>query len=250
MRYRSPLALILASTALVCAPSADADVAFDNFGPGSTFTGNGFLVRGPQFPGTWWTHAFPITPALSGQVTTVTVAMHHLEGTTNSYIFELRADAAGSPGPLIAVLGKTAGFISGDVPVQFSANPGTSIVAGTTYWVYARGQSDTNGTWRTSPNLGGLRAFSFDGGASFTVLSLGATGSQGAIRIEVAGSACYANCDGSTVQPVLTANDFQCFINAYAAGASTANCDGSTVQPVLTANDFQCFINKYAAGCS
>ena len=61
---------------------------------------------------------------------------------------------------------------------------------------------------------------------------------------------CYANCDGSTGSPVLTANDFQCFANAYAAGSSTANCDGSTGTPQLTANDFQCFANAYAAGCS
>lgn len=61
---------------------------------------------------------------------------------------------------------------------------------------------------------------------------------------------CYANCDGSTVTPRLTANDFQCFLNNYAAGSPAANCDGSTALPVLTANDFQCFLNKYAAGCS
>jgi hypothetical protein len=60
---------------------------------------------------------------------------------------------------------------------------------------------------------------------------------------------CYANCDASTVPPVLTANDFQCFLNRYAAGDSYANCDGSTVPPTLNANDFQCFLNAYAAGC-
>ena len=63
-------------------------------------------------------------------------------------------------------------------------------------------------------------------------------------------SACYANCDGSTGTPVLTANDFQCFADAYASGSSTANCDGSTGTPTLTANDFQCFANAFAAGCS
>ncbi len=62
--------------------------------------------------------------------------------------------------------------------------------------------------------------------------------------------ACYANCDGSTATPALTANDFQCFINKYAAADPYANCDGSTATPSLTANDFQCFINRYAAGCS
>jgi hypothetical protein len=61
---------------------------------------------------------------------------------------------------------------------------------------------------------------------------------------------CYANCDGSTAIPALTANDFQCFVDQFASGTSYANCDGSTGTPVLTANDFQCFIDSYASGCS
>ncbi len=60
---------------------------------------------------------------------------------------------------------------------------------------------------------------------------------------------CYANCDCSTASPMLTANDFQCFLNAFASGSLMANCDGSTGTPALTANDFQCFINSFAAGC-
>ncbi len=78
-------------------------------------------------------------------------------------------------------------------------------------------------------------------------------GSVGRVWVEadvVGGGPCYANCDGSTSNPVLTANDFQCFLNKYAANESGANCDGSTSNPVLTANDFQCFLNVYAAGCS
>ncbi len=61
---------------------------------------------------------------------------------------------------------------------------------------------------------------------------------------------CYANCDDSTAAPVLTTNDFQCFLNRFAAGLTSANCDGSTAAPVLNANDFQCFLNKFAAGCN
>ena len=64
------------------------------------------------------------------------------------------------------------------------------------------------------------------------------------------GAPCYANCDQSTGCPVLTANDFQCFLNKFAAGHSYANCDGSTGNPVLTSSDYQCFLNRYAAGCS
>ena len=60
---------------------------------------------------------------------------------------------------------------------------------------------------------------------------------------------CYANCDGSSSTPVLNVNDFQCFMNRYAAGDSYANCDGSTIPPVLNVNDFNCFLNRYGAGC-
>jgi len=60
---------------------------------------------------------------------------------------------------------------------------------------------------------------------------------------------CQANCDGSTVAPILNVNDFTCFLNKYAAADPSANCDCSTVEPVLNINDFTCFLNKYAAGC-
>jgi hypothetical protein len=60
---------------------------------------------------------------------------------------------------------------------------------------------------------------------------------------------CYANCDLSAGQPALTANDFSCFLNQFAASDPYANCDGSTGTPTQTANDFLCFINAYAAGC-
>jgi hypothetical protein len=69
---------------------------------------------------------------------------------------------------------------------------------------------------------------------------------------------CYANCDGSTAQPLLNIDDFGCFINMFAAAVtlphaqqvlSYANCDGSTIAPVLNIDDFTCFINQFARGC-
>jgi hypothetical protein len=60
---------------------------------------------------------------------------------------------------------------------------------------------------------------------------------------------CYANCDGSTAQPVLNVNDFTCYLNRFAAGDSSANCDGSSAAPVLNVSDFVCFLNRFAAGC-
>jgi hypothetical protein len=76
--------------------------------------------------------------------------------------------------------------------------------------------------------------------------------------ISAGGGACYANCDGSTVAPILNVDDFTCFINEFAAAQSVptsqqitnyANCDGSTIIPVLNVDDFTCFINQYAQGC-
>jgi len=64
------------------------------------------------------------------------------------------------------------------------------------------------------------------------------------------GSSCYANCDGSSIPPILNVSDFICFQTKYAAGDPYANCDGSTVPPVLNVSDFICYQTKYAAGCS
>jgi uncharacterized delta-60 repeat protein len=69
---------------------------------------------------------------------------------------------------------------------------------------------------------------------------------------------CYANCDGSTSEPLLNIDDFTCFINRYAEATGLphaqqvshyANCDGSTTAPVLNVDDFTCFINRFAQGC-
>jgi hypothetical protein len=60
---------------------------------------------------------------------------------------------------------------------------------------------------------------------------------------------CPANCDESTVAPVLNIDDFTCFINKFALGDPRANCDCSTTEPVLNIDDFTCFINSFALGC-
>ena len=58
---------------------------------------------------------------------------------------------------------------------------------------------------------------------------------------------CYANCDGSG-PPVLSVNDYTCFMNRYAAGDPWANCDpGERRAP--RASDFLCFLQHFRAGC-
>jgi outer membrane protein assembly factor BamB len=89
-------------------------------------------------------------------------------------------------------------------------------------------------------------------GAGGQILTIGPGG------LYAFGEPCYANCDASTISPILNVDDFTCFLNRFAAGsllpqpeqiAHAANCDQSTVPPVLNVDDFVCFINRYAEGC-
>jgi hypothetical protein len=67
--------------------------------------------------------------------------------------------------------------------------------------------------------------------------------------VTVGGGGCYANCDGSTTEPILNVADFTCFLTKFAGGDPYANCDGSTTEPILNVADFTCFLTKFAAGC-
>jgi serine protease AprX len=65
----------------------------------------------------------------------------------------------------------------------------------------------------------------------------------------VSGISCYANCDSSTLAPILNVADFTCFLQRFAAADAYANCDGNTQPPVLNVADFTCFLQRFAAGC-
>jgi hypothetical protein len=98
------------------------------------------------------------------------------------------------------------------------------------------------------------------GAAEFVLLATAAgnTAFRGIAMAPATGTTCYANCDGSTIPPILNVEDFTCFINRFAQAQSLpheqqlthyANCDGSTIPPVLNVEDFTCFINRFAQGC-
>jgi hypothetical protein len=76
-----------------------------------------------------------------------------------------------------------------------------------------------------------------------------ALGETVSLELNVKINSCYANCDGSTSTPTLTAADFTCFLSKFRDGVEYANCDGSTGSPTLTAADFTCFLGKFRAGC-
>lgn len=57
---------------------------------------------------------------------------------------------------------------------------------------------------------------------------------------------CYANCDNSTIPPILNIEDFTCFIRKFAVQDPYANCNQDNV---INVDDFLCFLNKFAQGC-
>ena len=241
----------LAALVLLAGSLAHADVtAYNNLGPGDSYSGNGWIVYGP-LTSPPWTHAFQFTAAASGPITRILVPIQHLSG-GSQFRFELYSDTGSTPDASLGIIGIATGFDNSSPPlpppVELPAANTIPITSGTTYWLVAFGVGDVQGTWHANnQSITGLRAYRFSDPPWTT-----GTVEIGAFRIEVAGGdeACYANCDQSTAAPILNANDFQCFLNTYAAGDSAANCDGSTANPILNANDFQCFLNKFAAGCS
>jgi hypothetical protein len=81
---------------------------------------------------------------------------------------------------------------------------------------------------------------------------------RGTVQVRCQASSCYANCDGSALEPALNVEDFACFINKFVEAQGLpradqinhyANCDRSTTDPVLNVEDFACFINAFAQGC-
>jgi outer membrane protein assembly factor BamB len=95
----------------------------------------------------------------------------------------------------------------------------------------------------TNVNIGGPAI-----GGQGTLVVAGVGADVRAYRTDHAG-ACYANCDQSTIEPVLNVADFTCFLQRFAGGESYANCDQSTTAPVLNVADFTCFLQRFAAGC-
>ncbi len=180
--------------------------------------------------------------------------------------FSIRPDPAiGDAPPVVTMFSPTAGqALAGGsiVPISWAATDDEGVRSFDIHASYDGGRTwhtiakDLPGTatafnWQLPPSTGipdvrvrvMVRDLRFQNSSSGGDRALSITPGSGP-------TPCYANCDGSTTAPLLTANDFQCFLNKFASGDTYANCDQSTAAPVLTANDFQCFLNRFAAGCS
>lgn len=155
-----------------------------------------------------------------------------------------------SPGGQLYQINAMAVFDDGSGPALYVGGSMPSMGG-----VYVRGSARWNGSeW--SPLGGG-------NGSAITQLTVGPDprgrslfaigtfnnfggGQAGPIAQWVGCPSCYANCDVSTVPPVLNVSDFVCFVNKFAARDPYANC---TVDAVIDVQDFGCFMSKFAAGC-
>jgi hypothetical protein len=144
-------------------------------------------------------------------------------------------------------------FIFDGAPFDYDPSQGNLLLE-----VYTTGVTSLTGmsTSRSAGSEQASRAYRTSGGGS-GVLTAQALRTQFFYSRPDDG-ACYANCDGSTVDPVLNVDDFICFIGQFADAMQLqepqqishyANCDQSTVSPVLNVDDFICFIGAFAAGC-
>ncbi len=137
----------------------------------------------------------------------------------------------------------------------FAGTPATITVTATGatgYQWFRQGVPLTNGgnfSGVTTPTLSVSSIARSDSAFSLTIYGVCTSVTQGVNFNVTDPLGCYPNCDHSTTNPYLTANDFQCFLNKFSAADSFANCDGSAVLPILNANDFQCFLSKFGAGC-
>lgn len=147
------------------------------------------------------------------------------------------------------------GFPAGDYGTTSSMLMFADTAAGTydVPTVAAPGITGVNGPWRPESSLSIFNGRQAQGTwrLSATDFAAGDTGTIIGFKLTVTPAAgCYANCDGSLTAPVLTAGDFQCFLNRFTVADPWANCDGSTRAPILNVMDFQCYINRYASGCT
>jgi V8-like Glu-specific endopeptidase len=174
--------------------------------------------------------------------------------TGQDFVIRIFQDSGGVPGALVAsrtisnVPPVDTGLIGTfGVPIyQYTPSFAAINLGPGSYWISALGNT-TGYTWAWNRTNTAASGHAVRNGAGAWALS------SGDFAFVLCGGSspvtCYANCDNSTVPPILNVLDFNCFLNAFAAGASYANCDNSTIPPVLNVLDFNCFLNRFAAGC-
>jgi trimeric autotransporter adhesin len=185
------------------------------------------------------------------------------------YAAGILSEAGGQPVENIAAWNGTAwsalptpaGFQFIDSLTVIDTQNGPRLMVGTPRYIWD-GETFSPLTGGCVPRIFAAERVLQPGGATHLYLGgsfacFGSTNSAG-LALQIGCPTCYANCDNSTIPPILNVEDFTCFINEFAAAQNLphqqqlthyANCDQSTTPPVLNVEDFTCFINRFAAGC-
>jgi hypothetical protein len=169
----------------VVACTSQAVVAYDNFGPGDTFTLN---IANPIYADQILGNRF--TALQGGVLDKVTVALSGLNNLTDTTVFALYTDVGGALGSQIVSWSVTPTAIFGNSyspDVYSNANPLITLNAGDSYWLVATpGDPNSNNEWnRNSTGATGPITYSVNGGATWNYFS----GDNNAFRVEVADAA-------------------------------------------------------------
>ncbi len=186
----------------------------------------------------------PVTPLLFEITNTNEYTLRAIGTTRNS------AGTGAQSFPFETILGNPtilAGRFTFGVVQRLVTAPGGTIQLGAVSAVVPFTAGPTSDAWSYA-TPGTILIGQVYGGASGVLLDPLGTGGR-IYSAQMSQGTCYANCDGSTASPVLSAGDFVCFLARFRAGDSAANCDGSTGSPALTAADFVCFLASFRAGC-
>ena len=169
---------ILINLLVQCA--ARADVVFNNFGPGDSFNiSSGYSETG-LFPGQSLGEGF--TPAFSGNLSVITIAMSHSSGPNDVHLF-LASGVGGVPGSILESWVVTnlpsAGISYSPLKIGSSSRP--LLSAGSLYFLYSQEPGNEVDSW----NFNSIS----EQGDYFVRQNSGAissgTHTQGAFRVEV-----------------------------------------------------------------
>lgn len=176
---------------LLVTPASMAFDAYNNFGPGDSYDATtGYGVTGSDYaPFVTRLQAARFTSAASGMLAVIRMSVHevfHMPAGFNQVDVRLHnADASGNIGSIIAAFtrGGLTDFGLSDPPFTITSfDPAVTLTAGNQYWiVVAPGDRSTDAVWNWGAGAGDRRAFSTDGGLTYSYLD----GRLGAMRIEV-----------------------------------------------------------------
>jgi len=179
LRAAMPLAF------LVVAGSANAVVAFSNFGPGDSFlTSTGWTISGPTSAPGNFDQGEQFTAGATGSVSTIRLALQNVLG-ANQYIVALYDDAGDAVGNLMMAwsgVGAMGAFGSSSILTLTNPFPSVSLTNGNKYWLIASAADDAWNAWMFNDQGGmGNHAFSADDGATYGYT----TQNQGAFEVNV-----------------------------------------------------------------